>query len=643
MIGAIRSLFDSWIGRVIAIGFIVLVGIAFALSDVSGTLTGGPSASTIAKVGGETITSSDYRQALDNRLRQTRAQNPNISMDIFVRQGGADKTLEDLVNIFLIAAFAEENGLGASDRMVDAQIAEIPGLVSSDGKVNRTALQQFLGDQDMTEEFLRQNFKQGFYTEQLLPVTSFGLTMPDSMTNNYASMFFERRTGRSLPIPSTAFAPKAPPSDAVLNEYYKKNSDKFIRPERRSIRYALFTPAVVGDKGKPTDKEISDYYAANADAYSASKIVSYEQIIVPTEAVAKAAQAKLAGGASVDAVAKELGFAASKETVASEAAMAAKSSDAVAKALFATSAGAVAAPAESDFGWHVIRVSKVENRPARSLAEARSEIYGILETEKGEQAFVDITADMQDRLEDGDSLSVVAKDYGLTVETTPKLLSMGLNPDDPNYKPRAELAAIIGPAFQMGVDDGGSLVEVEPGKTYALISVVEVEEAAPAPLAEIRNDVIQSRAMAEGQKGAKKAADTIVADVKGGITLEQAVAALNAQLPPVTTIGGTRQELAQAGPNTPIALFTLFEMPINGVRAADIGNDRGFFVIFVDKIEPAKLAEDDPLLAQFAASFNNDVENELQRQFVAAMRTDVDVEINNDAVAATKKQLTSDS
>ncbi len=643
MIGAIRSLFDSWIGRLLALGFVVLVGLAFALSDVSGTLTGQASASTIAKVGGETITSADFRQAMDTRHRQAREQNPNISMDIFVREGGAEATLDQLVNIFLIAAFAEENGIGVSERMVDSSIAENTGLADSTGKVDRTQLQRLLSDRNMTEEFLRQSFQHDLYVEQMLPVTSFGLVMPDSLTNNYASMFFERRVGRSATLPSTTFAPKTPPSEAVLNDYYKKNADKFTLPERRSIRYALFTPAVVGDKAKPTDKEISDYYAANADAYSASKIVSYEQIIVPTEAVAKSAQAKLAGGTSIDAVASELGFSATKETVASQSTMAAKSSDAVAKAVFAAPSGGIAAPAESDFGWHIIRVSKVENRPARSLAEARSEIFGILEKEKGEQAFAEMTTDMQDRLEDGDSLTVVAKEYGLTVESTPKILSMGLNPDDPNYKPRTELGAIIGPAFQMSVDDGGSLVEVEPGKTYALFSVIEVDEAAPAPLKDIRNDVIKSWAMAEGQKGAKAAADKIVTDVKGGKSLEEAVATISAQLPPLATLSGTRQELAQAGPNTPMALFTLFEVPLGGVRAADVGNDRGYFVIFVDRIEPAKLAKEDPLLAQFAASYQRDVDQELQRQFVDAMRSDVVVEINDDAVNATKKQITGDS
>lgn len=643
MIGAIRSLFDSWIGKIIALAFVGLVGLAFALSDVSGTLTGGPSASTIAKVGGETITSNDLRQAIDTRHRQAREQNPNISMDIFMREGGAEATLEQLVNIFLIAAFAEEHGIGASQRMVDSLIAEQTGLVDSAGKVDRARLQQLLSDRNMTEEFLRQTFQHDLYVEQMISIAGFGLAMPDSLIGNYAAISFERRVGRSVSLPSTAFAPTTPPSDAVLAEYYKKNSDKFTLPERRSIRYALFTPAIVGDKGKPTDKEISDYYAANADAYSASKIVSYEQIIVPTEAVAKSAQAKLAGGASMDAIAQELKFSVTKETVASQSALATKSSDAVAKAVFAAGSGAVAAPAKSDFGWHVIRVTKIENRPARSLAEARSEIYGILETDKSEQAFADITADMQDRLEDGESLTVVAKDYGLTVESTPKILSMGLNPDDRNYKPRAELGAIIGPAFQMDVDDGGSLVAVEPGKTYALFSVIEVDEAAPAPLKDIRGNVIQSWAMAEGQKASKAAADKIVTEVKGGKSLEQAVATINAQLPPIANLSATRQELAELGPDTPAALFTLFEVPLKGVRAADVGNDRGFLVILVDQIVPGKLEKDDPQIANMTAEYQRQVQFELEQQFIDAMRTDVAVEINDDAVTAAKKQLTGDS
>ncbi len=643
MISSIRSLFDSWLGRIIAIGFVILVGIAFALSDVSGNLGGGVSGSTVAKVGGEAISSSDLRLAIENQHRQVRSQNPNVDMGSFIRQGGGDQVLEQLVNSFVIAAFAEKNGFGASKRMVDAEIAKIPGMVDSEGNLNKEAFQRFLGAQNLTEEFLRDDIKRSFFTDQLLPTTEMGLNMPKSLTMRYASVNYETRSGRIAAVPSNAFAPKTPPSEAVLTEYYKKNADKFMVPERRSIRYALFTREVVGDAGKPTDAEISEYYAANVDAYSASKVVTFEQIIVPTEAVAKAAQARVSKGESVAAVAGDLGFTVSNDTVASETAMTAKSSAKVAKAVFATAQGQVAVPAESDFGWHVIRVSKVENRPSRSLAEARNEIYTTLEADKSEQAFSDITTEMQDRLEDGDSLTVVAKEYGLTVQSTPKLLPMGLNPDDPSYKPRAELGAILPAAFQLGADDAGNLVEVEQGKTFALVGVAEIDEAAPAPLAKIKPNVAQSWALTEGDKAAKAAADKIVAGVKGGKSLEDAVASITAQLPAIETLNGSRQQLAEAGPNVPPALFTMFQMPIRGVRASAIGQDRGYFVIYVDRIEPAKLEQDDPRLADFNRQYQGAVGQELQRQMVAAMRADVGVEINDSAVADIKKQLTGDS
>ena len=643
MIGAIRSLFDSWLGKVIAIGFICLVGLAFALSDVSGTLTGGPSSSTLAKVGGETITTAEYRQVIEVQHRNVRQQNPTLDRVTFIRQGGADQVLEQLVEAYAIASFGEKFGIGVSTRMVDSEIVRITGVTASDGKVDRAALQQLLAQQNLTEDMLRDNVTQGFYAQQLVPMASYGLNMPMSLTKRYAAMNYESRDGRLAQIPAALFAPKNPPSDAVLSDFYKKNEDKYTIPETRSIRYALFTKDIVGDKAKPTDKEISDYYAANADAYSASKIVSYEQVIVPTEEVAKATQAKLAGGASMDSVAAELKFAAIKGTAASEAALAGKTNADVAKAVFATASGSIAPLKKSPLGWHVVRVTKVENRPARSLADARTEIYGILETEKRDTVFAEMTEDMQNRLEDGESLSVVAKDYGLTVETTPKILPKGINPKDKNYKPRPELAPIIGPAVQLGADDGGSLAEVEPDKRFALFSVAEIEEAAPPPLAQVKAEIARDWALSEGNKQAKTTADKIVADVKSGKSMADVVKGINIALPPVEALFGTRQQLAEAGPNAPRALLTMFEMPLNGVRSAEVGQNRGYLVIVVDKITPADIADEDPRLAEFSAQYRAASEQELQDQFVTAMRAEVGVETNNSAVTATKKQLTGDS
>ena len=52
MITAIRRVFSSTIGKFLALGCVVLVGVAFALSDVTGNSTfGGIGGANVAKVG----------------------------------------------------------------------------------------------------------------------------------------------------------------------------------------------------------------------------------------------------------------------------------------------------------------------------------------------------------------------------------------------------------------------------------------------------------------------------------------------------------------------------------------------------------------------------------------------------------------
>ena len=85
------------------------------------------------------------------------------------------------------------------------------------------------------------------------------------------------------------------------------------------------------------------------------------------------------------------------------------------------------------------------------------------------------------------------------------------------------------------------------------------------------------------------------------------------------------------------------QMPLKGVRAAPVGQDRGYFVIYVDRIDPATLAKGDPRIAAFGDQYRTTVDQELQRQMVTAMREDVGVETNDAAVSATKKQLSGDS
>ena len=62
MITSLRRLFGSTLGKIIALGFIALIGVLFALGDVTGNASfGGLGGANVAKVGGREIGLGELR------------------------------------------------------------------------------------------------------------------------------------------------------------------------------------------------------------------------------------------------------------------------------------------------------------------------------------------------------------------------------------------------------------------------------------------------------------------------------------------------------------------------------------------------------------------------------------------------------
>lgn len=644
MISFFRRLFDSWLGRIIAIGFVVLVGLAFALADVSGTLGGGGGGggATVAEVGKLDISASEFSLALQTEQRRMREQNPNIDMATMLNRGAADSVMDRLLAAYAVAAFAGKVGMGASDAMVESEIAKLPGVNGLDGKFDPAAYNNFLSSNNITDKQLRDDIRRSFMAEQLLAVASLSASPPKANVDRYASINFESRTGKVAVLPSVLFAPEGEPTDSQLQSFYSENSDRFTIPERRSMAYAFFTPDIVGDRANPTDEEIAAYYNENRDEFQASKSVRYRQLVVPSQAVAQQVARRVRAGETLDAVARELGFEASGKRADSQAELADEENAAVAGAIYAADEGEVTAPVEGEFGFVVAKITDVTTQPARSLSQASADIRSLLASDKGLDAFRDVADDMQDRLEDGESLSEIAKSYDLKVQSTPLVLPDGKSPDNPNYKPSMPVQNLLPKLFDMDADSAGQLTEAGQNR-FAIIAVADRAEAAPPPLKEVRPIIVEAWKLAQGQDRARKAGEKAMKAVKSGTALNKAIADLDTRLPRPQVISGSRQEIAEQGREVPQAMLALFQIPNGGSRLVPVGQDRGFLLIQVDEIRPAKLAEDDERLPQFTSEYSAALEQELQRQFVAAMQKEVGVDINESARDAVIERLRGDS
>src|SRR5690606_10805766 len=187
--------------------------------------------------------------------------------------------------------------------------------------------------------------------------------MPESIGKRYASLLRERREGAIAMLPSAIFAPQGQPTDAQLQAFYKDARDRFIRPERRVIRYAAFGPEAVGDLPPPTEAQITQRYNRDKAKYSAVERRRFTQLVVPTQDAANAILAEVRGGKSLDAAAREKGLATASVGPVNQSDFANNTSAAIAQAAFTAAQGALVPPASTSLGWYLVRVDAIDKQP----------------------------------------------------------------------------------------------------------------------------------------------------------------------------------------------------------------------------------------------------------------------------------------
>lgn len=600
MIQFFRNIIFSKIGAGVTIAFLVLIALAFASGDVLnvGGSNSIQSSDEVAQAGPHKVTAAEFEKAMTNALESEKQNNPQLSMKAFVAGGGTELVLRQLLDRNAIMAFGDKHGIVAGDRLIDSEIAKIPTAQGADGRFNQKAYEQLLQQRGLTDKMVRNDLATTLVARQVLAPASFGAAFPQEATLRYAALLREHRKGSIAYLPSASFAPKTPPSDAEISAFYDKTRSNYLLPERRVIRYATFDASVVKSVAAPTEAEIAARYAANQAQYAASETRKIVQLIVPTEAAARAIMAETAKGVSLEQAAKSKGLATAVNSVG-KTAFASQTSPAVADAAFAARTGNIVGPAKSGLGWHLLRIDGVDSKPARTLDQARAELTTALAEAKRRQALSDFSARIEDQFDKGSALTDVTKELGVTPTQTGPVTADGKafgNPGAPALP--TELARVVQAAFSMDRENQPQLAEIEPGKKFVVFDVTAITAAAPAPLAQIKAGVMNELMLQKGQVGAKAAADRVLAATKRGTDLAAAVAALGVQgLPSVDPIDMGREQLNVQGRQIPPPLALLFSMAQGTVKLYPAPRNRGWYLVAVKQIIPGTVAANDPMLA----------------------------------------------
>ncbi len=640
MLHFLRSFMTSKVGVIITLAALAVIAFAFAVADVAntGTFGGVAGGDRVAIVGDAKISTSELSSAVSSDLEQYRRENPTATMESYIASGGMERTLSQMLDRIAIAEFGRQYGLRAGHRLVDSELIQIPAFHGPDGRFNESAYRTALAQQGISEELLRADVAAGLLARQVLVPVSLGASIPRPLITRYTALLRERREGVIGFLPSDAYAPNDGPSDAQLQAYYTAQRDDYLRPERRVIRYTTFDESALGNLRAPTDAEIAARYNRDSAEYAASERRRMTQLVVPTEAAAKAIITEVASGQSLAAAAQGKGLAVTQIGPLSQAELAEQSSAAVAQAAFAAEQGAIAAPARGALGFYVLRIDAVERTPARSLAQVREEISAKLAAEQRRAALADMSSELEDEISRGSSLSDVAAKLGLSVSSAAEVLASGQIYGKPGETVPEVIRPVVSTAFDMREGEP-QLVEATPGRSFLIFEVSDITPSTAPPLAEIRDSVAAAWKRSEGASRAKEAADRVMKRVRSGRTVAEAMAEESVSLPPPDAVNMDRMQLGQTE-RIPSVLVLMFSMAKGTSKRLEAPNNNGWFVVKLNDIKAPDVAGDDPMIEGISRELGEAAENELAAQLVAAIKDKVGVERNQSAINAVEAQLT---
>lgn len=640
MITFFRSFFQSKLGIAVTLAFLGLIAVAFASSDVanSGMFGGVTGGDRVAVVGERRISTAELTTNANNALQQARAENPTLTMEEFIAQGGLDDVLQQMVSRSAIAEYGNAMGLRVSDRLVDSEIMGIPAFQGIDGTFSADSFREALRRLSLTESAVRDDLAMGLYARQLVLPIGYGAQLPDSFARRYAQLRNDTRIGNAASIPAAAFAPEGEPSAEELQGYYDANRADYIRPERRVLRYATFDIDAVGELAPVTQEQIARRYQRDAEVYAAGQQRSFTQLVLPTQAAAQAVIDEVEGGVSLAASAQSKGLNTVSLSEVERETLQSQTSAQVAEAAFVANEGSLVGPVRGDLGWYVLRVDDVTQIAGQSVEQASVAIREQLQEERRRLALNELTTRLEDEFRDGRSLSETVDELGLEIQTTPPLTADGRIYGTQQSAPE-ELARAISFAFEKQEGSDPELVEIVPGEQFLLFDVPQVTASATAPLAEIRGEVTQAWRRAQGMAAASAASARIQQRVQEGATLADAVAAEDVDLPAPQPLRLNRQQVAQQGQVSRASLlfFSMAEGTTKRVRQDEANT---WFVLKLDEIQTPEIDQDGQLFAAVQQQLAQAAGAEYLDQFLGAAEGTFDVEMNDVAIDAVRAQLT---
>ena len=398
----------------------------------------GDAGAGVATVDGKKITQQEWEEAQRRQIDQARQMmGPQFDQKMFETAEAKQTILNNLVGERAIDAELNRAQLTVGDQALAKYISNIQIFRKPDGSFDKEAYQAWLASQGMTGPMFDQRLRRDMAVQHLAGSIQATAFAPRTVTTRLSNINDQQREVQELQFPIATYLPQVKVTDEMVKAYYDKNAQMFQIPEQVKAEYVVFDSSTVEGQVQVSDAEVLDYYNKNLKAYTTPEQRTASHILINLARDAKPAD-QAAAKAKAEAVlaqvrANPANFAeiAKKESQDPGSAQAGGDLGVVEKGLFVKPVedaiyglkeGETSGLVQSEFGYHVIKVTKIVPSSQKSLDAAREQIAADLKKQKMSAKYSELANVFSETVYDqSDSLKPVADKLKLPIQTADNL------------------------------------------------------------------------------------------------------------------------------------------------------------------------------------------------------------------------------
>jgi len=473
MLRFLRQSATSWLIKII-LGAIVVVFVFWGVGSFRSQRK-----DRVALVNGETITLDEYNKEYNSIIEQLNQRlGNNLNDDMIKMLNVKGQAIDRLIDKKLMLQEAAKLNLSVTNDELADTIRQIEAF-QTNGNFDSQMYENVLDQNRLTLQEFELIQKKAMIVEK-----SRSFILSNVKVSEQEVIEWFKWENISVNVDFVVFEPgrydDTNPTPDEMNSFFEDNKRSYKTDSMVKVRFLRFDPDAYKSMVEITDEEIQNHYENNMEKFETQKTIEARHILIKLdqssnpETVEKKRKAaldiiKLAMEGIVFAeLAKQYSECPSKNKGGYLGKF--QKNDMVkpfAEKAFQMKAGEISEPVRTQYGWHIIKVERVNEETCVSFEDAKDKIRNKLVEEKAKNLAYEEAEAVYDASFEGDDLITNAEARGLNIVTTDSF-TKNKGPDTTGIKNRSAFASYV---FNLSLMEIGDIQDFEDG--YYIIQLIE--------------------------------------------------------------------------------------------------------------------------------------------------------------------------